>query len=87
MLKSNQFMVSILETLYTSYPDFFFSYIPVGSLREGFGKLLPSTSVLATDHDIMLVPDGVTISMCYYYVCADSLCYYYVFANSNYFSF
>ena len=54
-------MVSILETLYTSYPDFFFTYIPTGSLREGFGKTLPSTSVLATDHDIMLVPDGVTI--------------------------
>jgi len=62
MLKSNQFLISILETLYLAHPDFFFTYLPTGSLREGFGKLLPSTSVLASDHDIMLVPDGVIIS-------------------------
>ena len=43
------------------FPDFFFTYLPTGSLREGFGKMLPSTSILATDHDIMLVPDGVTL--------------------------
>ncbi|XP_066924215.1 uncharacterized protein [Clytia hemisphaerica] len=63
MLKGNQFMVSILETLYMEFPDFFFTYLPTGSLREGFGKMLPSTSILATDHDIMLVPDGVTLGI------------------------
>ncbi|XP_066910710.1 uncharacterized protein [Clytia hemisphaerica] len=62
-VKENRFMVSILETLYFEFPDFFFTYLPTGSLREGFGKMLPSTSILATDHDVMLVPDGVTVGI------------------------
>lgn len=57
----NRFMITILESLYKSFPEFFFTYLPTGSLREGFGKLIPSTSVLATDYDIMLVPDAVTV--------------------------
>ena len=60
-LSQNRYMFSILEDLYKSYPDFFFTYLPTGSLREGFGKVIPSTSILATDYDIMLVPDAVTV--------------------------
>lgn len=60
-MRKNRFMISILDGLYKTFPEFFFTYLPTGSLREGFGKLVPSTSILATDYDIMLVPDSVTV--------------------------
>ena len=56
----NPYISKILLYLAISLPEFFFSILPTGSLREGYGKLQPSTSVLATDYDLMLIPDGVT---------------------------
>ena len=58
-LTSNPMMVLILTTINKKNPDYFFSVLPSGSLREGFGKMEPSTSPLATDYDVMLVPDSV----------------------------
>ena len=60
-MAQNKYLISILNALHGVYPEFFFTYLPTGSLREGFGKLIPSRSVLATDYDIMLVPDAVTV--------------------------
>lgn len=44
-----------------SLPKFYFKVLPSGSVREGFGKPFPSTSILATDYDLMLVPDGIYV--------------------------
>ena len=52
-----------METLCKTMPQFFFSFLLTGSLREGLGKPLPSTSALASDFDIMLIPDGVRVGM------------------------
>lgn len=60
-VRKNKFMIAILETLTMQLPSFFFTFLPSGSLREKFGKLLPSSSVLASDYDIMLVPDAVIV--------------------------
>ena len=40
-------------------PKFYFRILPSGSIREKFGFPVPSTSVLASDYDLMLVPDGI----------------------------
>ena len=42
-------------------PKFYFRILPSGSIREKFGFPLPSTSVLASDYDLMLVPDGIYV--------------------------
>ena len=55
---SNNYIKSILNTFAILLPEYFLSILPSGSLREGFGKILPSTAVLASDFDVMLVPDA-----------------------------
>lgn len=57
--RNNRYIRTILIHLAKKLPEFFFSFLPTGSLREGCGKLLPSTAVLATDYDLMIVPDGI----------------------------
>ncbi|XP_057306175.1 uncharacterized protein LOC130644544 [Hydractinia symbiolongicarpus] len=47
----------VLDILNASISEFQFSIMPAGSLREGFGKLQPSTSALASDYDMMLIPE------------------------------
>ena len=42
--------------------NFFFKILPSGSLRKGYGKPLPSTSILGTDYDLTLVPDGIKVA-------------------------
>ena len=54
----DEYMKSILNTFALELPEYFLSILPTGSLREGFGKILPSTSILASDFDIMLIPDA-----------------------------
>ena len=55
---SDEYIKSILNSFALELPEYFLSILPSGSLREGFGKILPSTSVLASDFDIMLIPDA-----------------------------
>ena len=55
---SDEYIKSILNSLAVQLPEYFLSILPTGSLREGFGKILPSTSILASDFDIMLIPDA-----------------------------
>jgi len=62
-ITTNKLMIAIMETLNIKMPDMFFSFLPTGSLREGFGKVLPSTSILASDFDIMLIPDAIEIGL------------------------
>lgn len=50
-----------LGFLNESLPKFYFKVLPSGSIREGLGKPFPSTSILATDYDLMLVPDGIYV--------------------------
>ena len=54
-------MIAIMEEFHTKLPDFFFTFFPSGSLREGYTKMLPSTSIVASDCDIMLVPDAISV--------------------------
>ena len=58
---SNEYIKSILNSFALELPEYFLSILPSGSLREGFGKILPSTSVLASDFDIMLIPDAALV--------------------------
>ena len=58
---ANPYIRRILLHLANQLPEFFFSILPTGSLREGYGKLQPSTAILATDYDLMLIPDGITV--------------------------
>ena len=60
-------MIAIMEELHTKLPDFFFTFFPSGSLREGYVKMLPSTSIVASDYDIMLVPDAISVGKLFYY--------------------
>ena len=55
---SDEYIKSIMNSFAVELPEFFLSILPSGSLREGFGKILPSTSVLATDFDMMLIPNA-----------------------------
>ena len=57
----NRFIIAVLEILSIKLPEYFFTFLPTGSLREGFGKKIPSSSVLATDYDMMLIPDAVGV--------------------------
>ena len=56
----NPYINKVMVYLSNEIPEFFFSILPTGSLREGYGKLQPSSAILATDYDLMLIPDGVT---------------------------
>ena len=58
---ANEYIKSILNSFAHELPEYFLSILPSGSLREGFGKILPSTSVLASDFDIMLIPDAALV--------------------------
>ena len=58
---SNKYIKCILNSFARKLPEYFLSILPSGSLREGLGKILPSTSVLASDFDIMLVPDAALV--------------------------
>ena len=58
---ANPYISRILLHLANQLPEFLFSILPTGSLRDGFGKLQPSTAILATDYDLMLIPDGITV--------------------------
>ena len=60
-------MIAIMEELHTKLPDFFFTFFPSGSLREGYAKMLPSTSIVASEYDIMLVPDAISVGKLFYY--------------------
>ena len=62
-LQTDKRMVSILESIDKTYPGLFFHYLPTGSLVERFGKTLPSSSILASDYDVMLIPKGITVGM------------------------
>ena len=59
-------MIAIMEELHAKLPDFFFTFFPSGSLRERYAKLLPSTSILASDYDVMLVPDAISVGKLFY---------------------
>ena len=61
LVTHNRFIIAVLETLSIKLPEYFFTFLPTGSLREGFGKKIPSSSVLATDYDMMLIPDAVGV--------------------------
>lgn len=60
-LRENIYIHFILTYINTQLPKFYFKILPSGSLRERFGSKLPSTSILATDYDLMLVPDGIYV--------------------------
>ena len=61
-LKENKFLDLVLHVLNGQNANFFFKVLPSGSLRERYGKLLPSTSILGTDYDLMLIPDGIEVA-------------------------
>ena len=58
---SNTYIKCILNSFARNLPEYFLSILPSGSLREGLGRILPSTSVLASDFDIMLIPDAALV--------------------------
>ena len=61
-LKENKFLDLVLHLLNGQNANLFFKVLPSGSLRERYGKLLPSTSILGTDYDLMLIPDGIEVA-------------------------
>ena len=60
-IQKNKYLSFLIEYLNRKEPKFYFRILPSGSIREGFGYPLPSTSVLASDYDLMLVPDGIFV--------------------------
>ena len=60
-IETNKYLSFLIEYLNRREPKFYFRILPSGSIRERFGYPLPSTSVLASDYDLMLVPDGVFV--------------------------
>ncbi|XP_066927562.1 uncharacterized protein [Clytia hemisphaerica] len=59
---ANDELISLmLEEINAANPQLFLKVLPTGSLREQSGKILPSTSVLASDHDLMLIPGDVDV--------------------------
>ena len=60
-LKENEYLNLILNILNGQNSRFFFKILLSGSLPEGYGKPLPSTPVLGSDYDLMLIPDGVEV--------------------------
>lgn len=62
-LKEQFHIRRVLDVLNASVSEFQFSIMPSGSLREGFGKLQPSTSALASDFDMMLIPEDCFVEL------------------------
>ena len=60
-IQKNKYLSFLIDYLSEREPKFYFRILPSGSIREGFGYPLPSTSVLASDYDLMLVPDGIFV--------------------------
>ena len=60
-LKEDKFLDLILNLLNGQNCRFFFKILLSGSLRERYGRPLPSTSILGSDYDLMLIPDGVEV--------------------------
>ena len=60
-LKTDPYLRGLIEYLNMSLPKFYFRILPSGSIRERFGYPLPSTSILASDYDLMFVPDAVYV--------------------------
>ena len=60
-IQNNKYLSFLVEYLSQQEPKFYFRILPSGSIREGFGYPLPSTSILASDYDLMLVPDGIFV--------------------------
>jgi len=60
-IRKNRYLTLLIEYLNRMKPKFYFRILPTGSIREGFGYPLPSTSILASDYDLMLVPDGIFV--------------------------
>lgn len=60
-LSENLYINFILSYINQKMPKFYLKILPSGSIRERFGYELPSTSILATDCDLMLVPDGIYV--------------------------
>ena len=48
-IEKNRYLTFLIEHLSQKEPKFYFRILPSGSIREGFGYPLPSTSVLASD--------------------------------------
>jgi len=60
-IQKNKYLSLLIEYLNRTKPKFYFRILPTGSIREGFGHPVPSTSILASDYDLMLVPDGIFV--------------------------
>ena len=60
-IETNKYLSFLIEYMNRREPKYYFRILPSGSIREGFGYQLPSTSVLASDYDLMLVPDGIYV--------------------------
>ena len=60
-LQENPYLSVLIEYLNRSLPKFYFRVLPSGSIRERFGYPFPSTSILASDYDLMFVPDSVYV--------------------------
>jgi len=60
-IQKNEYLTLLIEYLNSMKPKFFFRVLPTGSVRESFGHPEPSTSILASDYDLMLVPDGIFV--------------------------
>ena len=60
-LQRNPSLAVLMEYMNMVLPRFYFRVLPSGSIRERFGYPLPSTSILASDYDLMFVPDGVYV--------------------------
>ena len=60
-LKNNPYLAVLVEYMNMVLPKFYFRILPSGSIREGFGYPLPSTSILGSDYDLMFVPDGIYV--------------------------
>jgi hypothetical protein len=59
----DEFISLMLQEINATNPNLYLKVLPTGSLRERAGKSLPSTSILASDYDLMLVPDAIEAGM------------------------
>lgn len=59
--KENEYLNLILNLLHGQNSNFFSKTLLSGSLLEGYVKPLSSTSILVSDYDLMLIPDGVEV--------------------------
>ena len=60
-LKEDKFLTLILNLFNGQNSMFFFKVLLSGSLQEWYARPLPSTSILGSDYDLMLIPDGVEV--------------------------